>query len=101
VLLQCAAVCCSVLQCVAVCCSVLQCVPVFDSVLQCVVCERKQQSVRECVCMFNWNCGMCVCACSTGIVAVLANLSVPNMHMRDKEQEGEKVCVWEGRGVFH
>jgi len=35
-LLQCVAVCCSVLQCVAVCCSVLQCVAVCCSVLQCV-----------------------------------------------------------------
>ena len=36
-MLQCIAVCCSVLQCVAVCCSVLQCVAVCCSVLQCVV----------------------------------------------------------------
>ena len=35
-MLQCVAVCCSVLQCVAVCCSVLQCVAVCCSVLQCV-----------------------------------------------------------------
>jgi len=35
VMLQCVAVCCSVLQCVAVCCSVLQCVAVCCSVLQC------------------------------------------------------------------
>ena len=35
--LQCVAMCCSVLQCVAVCCSVLQCVAVCCSVLQCVV----------------------------------------------------------------
>ena len=34
--MQCAAVCYSVLQCVAVCCSVLQCVAVCCSVLQCV-----------------------------------------------------------------
>ena len=34
--LQCAAVCCSVLQCAAVCCSVLQCAAVFCSVFQCV-----------------------------------------------------------------
>jgi len=33
-MLQCVAVCCSVLQCVAVCCSVLQCVAVCCSVLQ-------------------------------------------------------------------
>jgi len=35
-MLQCVAVCCSVLQCVAVCCSVSQCVAVCRSVLQCV-----------------------------------------------------------------
>jgi len=35
-MLQCVAVCCSVLQCVAVWCSVLQCVAVWCSVLQCV-----------------------------------------------------------------
>ena len=35
-MLQCVAVCCSVLQCVAVCCSVLQCVAASCSVLQCV-----------------------------------------------------------------
>ena len=34
-MLQCVAVCCSVLQCVAVCCSVLQWVAVCCSVLQC------------------------------------------------------------------
>ena len=33
-MLQCVAVCCSVLQCVAVCCSVLQCVAVWCSVVQ-------------------------------------------------------------------
>jgi len=37
-MLQCVAVCCSVLQCVAVCCSVLQCVAVCCSVLQCASC---------------------------------------------------------------
>ena len=36
-MLQCVAVCCSVLQCVAVCCSALQCVAVCCSVLQCNV----------------------------------------------------------------
>jgi len=33
---QCGAVCCSVLQCFAVCCSMVQCVAVCCSVLQCV-----------------------------------------------------------------
>ena len=36
-MLQCVAVCCSVLQRVAVCCSVLQCVAVCCIVVQCVV----------------------------------------------------------------
>jgi len=35
-MLQCTAVCCDVLRCVAVCCSVLQCVAVCCSVLRCV-----------------------------------------------------------------
>ena len=35
-MLQCVAVCCSVLQCVGVCCSALECVAVRCSVLQCV-----------------------------------------------------------------
>jgi len=62
--LQCVAVCCSVLQCVAACCSVLQCVALLDilllvrvsmrvsmccSVLQCVaVCCNVLQSVAVC-----------------------------------------------------
>ena len=41
-MLQCVAVCCSVLQCVAVCCSVLQCVAVCCSVLQCVAVISEQ-----------------------------------------------------------
>jgi len=36
-MLQCVAVCCSVLQCVVVCCSVLQCVVVCCSVLYCML----------------------------------------------------------------
>ena len=48
-MLQCAAVCCSVLQCVAVCCSVLQCAAVCCHILQCVaVCC----SVLQCVAVF-------------------------------------------------
>jgi len=48
--LQCVAVCCSMLQCVAVCCSVLQCavVAVWCSVLQCVaVCLQYTWSPLE------------------------------------------------------
>ena len=54
--LQCVAVCCSVLQrvdilksqCIAVCCSVLQCVAVCYSVLQCVaVCRHSEKSASS------------------------------------------------------
>ena len=59
-MLQCVAVCCSVLQCVAVCCSVLQCVQdvasvmsfefhVYCSVLQCIVVFAVRCSVLQCV----------------------------------------------------
>ena len=44
-MLQCVAVCCSVLQCVAVFCSVLQCVAVYCSVLQCVLQEAARCNV--------------------------------------------------------
>ena len=48
-MLQCVAVCCSVLQCVAVCCSVLQCVVVCCSVLKCVaVCCSVLQCAAVC-----------------------------------------------------
>jgi len=40
-LLQCVAVCCSVLQCVVVCCSVLQCVAVWCIVVHCVAVVRR------------------------------------------------------------
>jgi len=41
------AVCCSVLQCVAVCCSVLQCVAVCCRVLQCVVATFHGKETNE------------------------------------------------------
>ena len=48
-MLQCVAVCCSVLQCVAVCCSMLQCAAVYCSVLQSVpVCCSVFQCVPVC-----------------------------------------------------
>jgi len=43
--LQCVAVCCSVMQCVAVCCSVLQCVAVCYSALHFVWCKRAGQVI--------------------------------------------------------
>ena len=48
-MLQCVAVCCSVLQFVAVCCSVLQCVAMCCSVLQCVAgyTNHKRQRQQE------------------------------------------------------
>jgi len=39
--LQCVAVCCSMLQYAAVCCSVLQCAPVCSSVLECYADELR------------------------------------------------------------
>jgi len=48
-MLQCVAVCCSVLQCVAVCCSVLQCLAVCYSVMQYVAacCSLLQFTVEN------------------------------------------------------
>jgi len=51
-MLQCIAVCCSVLQCVAVCCSVLQCVAVWCSVMQYIAVYC---SVLQCVAVLLWN----------------------------------------------
>ena len=51
-MLQCVAVCCSVLQCVAVCCSVLQCVAVCCSVWQrAAVCCSMFQCVGHALCV--------------------------------------------------
>ena len=56
-MLQCVAVCCSVLQCVAVCCSVLQCVAVCCSVSQCVaVCCSVLQCVVVCCSVYFQEC---------------------------------------------
>ena len=66
-MLQCVAVCCSVLQCVVVCCSVLQCVAVSCSVLQCVaVCCSVLQCVALC-------CGVlqCISVCCSVLQCVL------------------------------
>ena len=53
--LQCVALCCSELQCVAVCCSELQCVAVCCSVLQCVAvrCSAFDSSLYLSVCLFQ------------------------------------------------
>ena len=62
-MLQCVAVCCSMVQRAAVCCSVLQCVAVFCSVLQCVaVCCN----VLQCVAVLQLTC-VRACVSCTGI----------------------------------
>jgi len=70
--LQCVAVCCSMLQCVAVrsvvaeCCSVLQCVAVCCSVLQCPLRQDVAKNDSTCVCCVTACCSMlqCVAVCS-------------------------------------
>jgi len=58
--LQCVAVCCSLLQCVAVCCSVSQCVAVRCSVVQCVaVCCCVLQCVAACCSVLQCNAVCC------------------------------------------
>ena len=57
-MLQCVAVCCSVLQCVAVCCSVLQCVAVCCSVLQC-------DTLQHTAAQYVGDVLMCLCASLT------------------------------------
>ena len=62
-MLQCVAVCCSVLQCVAVCCSMFQCVAVCCSVLQYVtVCCNMLQYVAVCCSVLQ--CVVAVCKTS-------------------------------------
>ena len=70
--LQCGAVCCSVLQCVAVCCSVLQCVAVCCSVLQCAaVCCNVLKRVAVCCHALQ-----CVAGCCRVLQGVAARYSV-------------------------
>ena len=65
-MLQCVAVCCSVLQYVAVRCSVLYCVLVYCSVLQCVAeCCNVLQCVAACCSVLQ-----CVLQCNLQYVAV-------------------------------
>ena len=59
--LQCSAVCCSVLQCVAVCCNVLQCGAVRCSVLQCVVCLGDGTGEQLSVVCYQVCVGVCEC----------------------------------------
>ena len=51
-MLQCVAVCCSVLQCAAVCCSVLQCVDVMARSLETyVICSHAKSGEKRIMCM--------------------------------------------------
>jgi len=79
--LQCVAVCCSVLQCVAVCCSVccsvlqcvLQCVAVYCGVLQCVVVTSlKEAAIRRVYLCCNMCCSVlqCVAVCCSVLQCV-------------------------------
>jgi len=52
--MQCVAVCCSALQCVAVCCSMLQRDAVCCSVLQCTHCTTLQTAIQRLM-MVKWN----------------------------------------------
>jgi len=87
--LQCAAVCCGVLQCVAVCCSVLQCVAVCCSVLWCVaVCCSVLQCVAVCFRVLQcvavrYNVLQCVAVCCSVLqrVAVCCSVSQRQVQM--------------------
>jgi len=61
-LLQCVAVCCSVLQCVAVCCSVLHCVAVYAQrvALRCNL--LRYVGVLICHTAVPWECGAVWCS---------------------------------------
>jgi len=97
--LQCAAVCCSMLQCDVVCCSVLQCVALAhirsDSFREVVVdgeCVRMCCSVLHCVSMWYsvlhsvLQCFAVLCKC-----VVLANLRIDSL--RKVVVDGECVAV--------
>ena len=75
-MLQCVAVCCSVLLCVAVCCSVLQCVAVCCSVLQCVaVCCSVLQCVAVC-CSVLLRVAVCCIVLHTSLIRLLVFVCV-------------------------
>ena len=75
--LQCVAACCSVLQCVAVCCSVLQCVAVRCSMLQCVaVCCSVSQYVtpRIPACPWNLHDSLCICTLCCSVLQLCSSV---------------------------
>ena len=74
-MLQCVAVCCSVLQCVAVCCGVLQCVAVCCSVCiarECAYFEYYVRNVYSCMVVELYMCCgvlQCVAVCCSVCIA--------------------------------
>ena len=78
-MLQCVAVCCSVLQCVAVCCSVLQCVAVCCSVslslpspVNCEVSDK----FFQCVAVRCSSVLQCVAVCCSVLLCVALRVSI-------------------------
>jgi len=93
VLLQCVAVCCSVLQCVAVCCSVFQCVNdtrglvVTFVLLQCVL-----LCALQCV-------AECVAVCCSVLQCVLQCVTVRSPVLHARAQIKASWCIFEGVAV--
>ena len=86
--LKCVAVCCSVLWCVAVCCSVFQCVTVRCSVLQCVaVCRLPRCSA---VCKRQ----LAVCCSVLQYVAVCCSVLTPSLQHRPRKNSQPSVCCY-------
>ena len=74
-MMQCVAVCCSVLQCVAVCCSVLQCVAVCCSAAHMKVNQNRtpRESAQVCVLQCALQCdAVCVAVCCSALQCVAA-----------------------------
>jgi len=107
-MLQCVAVCCSVLQCAAtsgrdktlvirrlyiaeICCSVLQCVAVCCGMLQCVaVCCSVLQCVAVCCSVLQ-----CVAVCCSVLPCVVLKRDGGQKRGRGKKREIEQVEVTE------
>ena len=98
-MLQCVAVCCSVVQCVAVCCSVLQCVAVCCSVLQCVAVRRmrKETMRRNQLAHIVLQCVAVCCSalqCVAVCFSVLQSREIPGFNTRAPQG----LCVGAHRG---
>jgi len=88
-MLQCAAVYCSVLQCVAVCCSVMQYAVVCCSVLQCVVvCCSMLQCVAWCCSVLQ-----CVACCRQCLAEYSRTRDAEGGREKDRGRKRGIVCV--------